>query len=115
VNIGAFPLRRPPIVPEHLDLRVPIVSSWLGDDGGLLRAVAASDAAGCVVETLGAGHLGPRALAALREVAERMPVVATTRPAAARSSTRPTASRAARRTSGRWRSPPGRCPPRPRA
>ena len=80
VNIGAFPLRRPPIVPEHLDLRVPIVSSWLGDDGGLLRAVAASDAAGCVVETLGAGHLGPRALAALREVAERMPVVATTRP-----------------------------------
>jgi L-asparaginase len=80
VNIGAFPVRRPADRARAPDLRVPIVSSWLGDDGELLRSVAASDAAGCVVETLGAGHLGPRALAALRAVAERMPVVATTRP-----------------------------------
>ncbi|MBA2348911.1 MAG: asparaginase, partial [Solirubrobacterales bacterium] len=33
-----------------------------------------------VVSTLGAGHLGPRALAALRDAVEVIPVVATTRP-----------------------------------
>ena len=81
VNIGAFPVRRTPIVPGHLDLRVSIVPTWLGDDGGLLDAVGATDAQGCVVETLGAGHVGPRALKALRRLAVRIPVVATTRPA----------------------------------
>ena len=80
VNIGSFPVRRPPVVPTHLDLRVPIVPTWLGDDGALIRAAAADHADGLVVSTLGAGHLGPRALAALRDTVVSIPVVATTRP-----------------------------------
>ena len=80
VNIGTFPVRRPPVVPTHLDLRVPIVPTWLGDDGALIRAAVSDDAHGLVVSTLGAGHLGPRALAALRDAVTRVPVVATTRP-----------------------------------
>ena len=79
-NVGTFPVRRPPVVPEHLALRVPIVPTWLGDDGALIRAAVADEAHGLVVQTLGAGHLGPRALAALRKAVETVPVVATTRP-----------------------------------
>jgi len=80
VNVGTFPVRRPPVVPTHLDLRVPIVPTWLGDDGALIRCAANDGAQGLVVQTLGAGHLGPRALAALREAVETIPVAATTRP-----------------------------------
>ena len=80
VNIGTFPVRRPPLSPTHLDLRVPIVPTWLGDDGALIRLAAMDSADGLVVSTLGAGHLGPRALAALRDAVTRIPVVATTRP-----------------------------------
>jgi len=80
VNIGTYPVRRPPVVPSHLALRVPIVPTWLGDDGALIRAATADHAHGLVVSTLGAGHLGPRALAALRDAVATIPVVATTRP-----------------------------------
>lgn len=80
VNIGTSPLRRPPVVASHLDFNVPIVPSWLGDDGTLLRAAVSARANGLVVQTLGAGHLGPRALAAIRDAAGVIPVVATTRP-----------------------------------
>jgi len=80
VNIGTYPVRRPPVVPTHLDLRVPIVPTWLGDDGALIRAAVADHAHGLVIATLGAGHLGPRPLAALRDAVSRIPVVATTRP-----------------------------------
>lgn len=80
VHIGAYPIRRPAVVPEHLDLRVTIVPTWLGDDGGLLDAIRTTDAQGAVIETLGAGHVGPRALRALRALAADVPVVATTRP-----------------------------------
>ncbi|CAA9493295.1 MAG: L-asparaginase [uncultured Solirubrobacteraceae bacterium] len=80
VNIGTYPVRRPPVVPSHLDLRVPIVPTWLGDDGALIRAAVADHAHGLVVSTLGAGHLGRRALAALRDAVATLPVVATTRP-----------------------------------
>lgn len=80
MNIGTYPVRRPPVVPSHLELRVPIVPTWLGDDGALIRAAVADHAHGLVVSTLGAGHLGPRALAALRDAVATLPVVATTRP-----------------------------------
>jgi L-asparaginase len=80
VNIGTAPIRRPPVTPTHLDLRVSIVPTWLGDDGALIRAAFRDGAHGLVVQTLGAGHLGPRALAAVREASASIPVVATTRP-----------------------------------
>ncbi len=79
-NVGTFPVRRPPLSPTHLALRVPIVPTWLGDDGALIRAAVADDAQGLVIQTLGAGHLGPRPLAALRDAVAHVPVVATTRP-----------------------------------
>ena len=59
---------------------MPIVPTWLGDDGALIRAALADDAQGIVVVTLGAGHLGPRALSAMRDAAAQVTVVATTRP-----------------------------------
>ncbi len=80
VNIGTFPVRRPPVAPEHLNLRVQIVPTWLGDDGALIRAATRDSAHGLVVQTLGAGHLGPRAHAAVREAVATIPIVATTRP-----------------------------------
>jgi L-asparaginase len=57
---------------------VPIVTAALGDDGELLQAAAAmSD--GLVVVALGAGHLTPGMLPALRVAVARVPVVLTCR------------------------------------
>jgi L-asparaginase len=73
-------LDRPaPLDPAHLDATVRIVPTWLGDDGALLRA-AARGADGLVAVALGAGHVPPGYLEALREVAARIPVMACVRP-----------------------------------
>jgi L-asparaginase len=80
VAIETRPIRRPAVVPDHLDGFVPVVPTWLGDDGTLLRAAVGAGADGLVVVTLGAGHVGPRVLAVLREAVAAVPVVATTRP-----------------------------------
>jgi L-asparaginase len=79
VQVWARVARRPAIHPERLDARVEIVGSALGDDGALLRA-AAGMADGLVAVVLGAGHAPPGFLAALRDVAARLPVVVTVRP-----------------------------------
>lgn len=79
VTVWASVPRRPAIRAERLDARVEIVPTSLGDDGTLLRAAAAS-ADGVVAVLLGAGHAPPGFLAALREVAPRLPLVATVRP-----------------------------------
>ena len=72
--------RRPAVSPERLDFRVPIVPTMLGDDGDSLRATVAGGADGIVLVTLGAGHVPPGVLAALREAAAAAPVVVTARP-----------------------------------
>jgi L-asparaginase len=56
------------------------VTTWLGDDGTLLRAALATDPDGVVLVGLGGGHLPPRALAALRESRDGLPVVFAVRP-----------------------------------
>lgn len=71
------PAEGPTLSIEELSARVDIVPTWLGDDGTLLRE-AAGRADGIVLVTLGAGHVPPAALEALREV--RVPVVAAVRP-----------------------------------
>ncbi len=38
VELDARPVRHAPIAVRHLDARVPVVGSWLGDDGAILRA-----------------------------------------------------------------------------
>ena len=68
-----------PLAVPSADARVPIVSTWLGDDGALLRS-AAADASAIVLVALGAGHIPPPVLAALREVASSIPVAVTVRP-----------------------------------
>lgn len=67
-------------VPATLEFWTPIVTTWLGDDGSLLRAAVNTSPDGLVLAGLGAGHLPPRALAALRECAETLPVVFVVRP-----------------------------------
>ena len=80
VEIFARPVRGERLRPERIDFRVPIVSTWLGDDGELLRAALRMEPDGLVVVGLGAGHLPPPALAALREAPPDLPVVLTVRP-----------------------------------
>jgi L-asparaginase len=68
-------------VPERLDGRVPIVPTYLGDDGAGLHSAYRDGADAIVFVALGAGHVAPAVLAALREVAAAVPVALTVRPA----------------------------------
>jgi L-asparaginase len=79
VWVHAKPVRSAPLTIESLEHRVEIVSPGLGDDGTLLRHVG-EVADGIVLVAFGAGHLSPTLLAALRDVAARVPVVITCRP-----------------------------------
>jgi L-asparaginase len=82
VWLHARPLRpaaRPAALqPKALAHRVEIITAALGDDGTLLRA-AAEVADGLVVVALGAGHVPPGVLGALRQAAARIPVLVTCR------------------------------------
>jgi L-asparaginase len=82
VRIVAQPLRPAPLaLPASLAARVPIVPTYLGDDGSGLRAALRDGADAIVFVALGAGHVAPPVLAALREVAAAVPVAITVRPA----------------------------------
>jgi L-asparaginase len=81
---GRVWLHARPIRPQSIDVttlsgRVEIVAPALGDDGALLRH-AAETADGVVLVALGAGHLSPPLLGALRAALDRIPVVITCRP-----------------------------------
>ena len=65
-------------LPERLDRRVGLVTAALDDDPAVLRAVAGV-CDGLVVAGFGAGHLKADVADAAAEVAERMPVVLTSR------------------------------------
>jgi L-asparaginase len=79
VWLHARPLRPATVSPRALTHRVGIVTAALGDDGDILRAVAAASD-GLVVEGFGAGHLTPGMLAALRDASPAVPIVVTCRP-----------------------------------
>lgn len=79
VWLHARPIRPAPLAPRELSGRVPILTAVLGDDGSLVRA-AAADSDGLVLAALGAGHLPPTMLVALRAAAGRLPVLITGRP-----------------------------------
>lgn len=78
VSLDAPAPRAEPLAPERLDFRVPIVPTWLGDHAELLRAAFGLEPDGLVLVALGAGHVGPPVLGALREAP--CPVVAAVRP-----------------------------------
>jgi L-asparaginase len=82
VRIAARPVRpaAPLPVPDALDARVPIVPTHLGDDGAALRAAVRDGADAIVFVALGAGHVAPPVLAALRDAAAAVPVALTVRP-----------------------------------
>ena len=82
VRIAVRPARpaEPLPVPDALDARVPIVVTHLGDDGAGLRAALRDGADAIVFVALGAGHVAPPVLAALREAAAAVPVAIAVRP-----------------------------------
>lgn len=82
VRLAAAPRRpvAPLPVPEALAARVPIVPTYLGDDGSGLRAALRDGADAIVFVAFGAGHVSPPVLAALREAAAAVPVALTVRP-----------------------------------
>jgi len=80
-RIFARPSRPDPLpAPANLDARVPIVPTYLGDDGTGLRAAVRDGADAIVFVALGAGHVNPAVLAALREAAGAVLVAITVRP-----------------------------------
>ena len=82
VRLTATPARQLDALsmPPALDARVPIVPTYLGDDGAGLRAALRDGADAVVFVAFGAGHVSPPVLAALREVAAAVPVALTVRP-----------------------------------
>ena len=53
-------------LPEKL-ARVPLITTYAGDDGGLIRAALKLGARGLVVEALGMGNVNPRVFEAIKE------------------------------------------------
>jgi L-asparaginase len=83
VTIAARPVRPAPLpLPAALDARVPIVPTWLGDDGAALTAAVRDGADAIVFVALGAGHVAPGVLARLRRAAAAVPVAVCVRPEA---------------------------------
>lgn len=72
--------RHAPIPAARLDACVPIVPAAMGLGGEIVDAAIAAGADGLIAVALGAGHVPPPFLVALRRAAERVPVVATVRP-----------------------------------
>ncbi len=78
VRIAVRPLRPAALpMPASLDARVPIVPTFLGDDGAGLSAAVRDGADGVVFVAFGAGHVAPAVLHALREAAAAVPVAVT--------------------------------------
>ena len=81
VRIAMHPVRPAPLpLPAALDARVPIVPTFLGDDGAGLRAAVRDGADAIVFVAFGAGHVAPEVLRALREAAAQVPVAVTVWP-----------------------------------
>jgi L-asparaginase len=81
VRIAARPCRPDPLaLPVSLDFRVPVVPTFLGDDGADLTAAVRRGADALVFVALGAGHVAPAVLAALREAVAAVPVAVCVRP-----------------------------------
>ncbi|GAA4077699.1 asparaginase [Nocardioides kongjuensis] len=60
---------------EARDPRVPLVATYLGDDGYVLDAIRAEDVDGVVIAGFGAGHVSARMAEAVGRLARQVPVV----------------------------------------
>lgn len=78
VLFGVAPRRVAPLAglpaPDS-DPRVPLVTTYLGDDGHVLRALQAAGTDGVVVAGFGAGHVSPAMAEAMGDLAATVPVV----------------------------------------
>ncbi|TWG99389.1 L-asparaginase [Nocardioides sp. J9] len=81
VVYGAPPHRVAPLdLPaDERDLRVPLLATWLGDDGFVLDAIRPDEVAGVVVAGFGAGHVSAAMAEAVGRMAAHVPVVFATR------------------------------------
>jgi L-asparaginase len=79
VVYGVPPVRVPPLRlspgQEAGDPRVPLVATYLGDDGYVLDAIRAEDVDGVVIAGFGAGHVSARMAEAVGRLARQVPVV----------------------------------------
>jgi len=81
VRIASRPQRPDALpLPRALDARIPILPTFLGDDGAGLRAALRDRADAIVFVALGAGHVAPPVLDALRDAAAALPVALCVRP-----------------------------------
>ena len=67
-------------LPDALDARVPIVPTFLGDDGAGLRAALRDGADAIVFVALGAGHVAPAGAGGAARGRRAVPVALTVRP-----------------------------------
>ena len=65
------------LVPQSLAYTVPIVETFLGDEGTVLDALIGTEIHGLVLVALGAGHVSPKVL---ERIPRDVPVVACVRP-----------------------------------
>ncbi|MBM7518869.1 asparaginase [Nocardioides nitrophenolicus] len=76
---GVPPGRTPPLHlaagQESGDPRVPLVATYLGDDGYVLDAIRPEDVDGVVIAGFGAGHVSARMAEAVGRLARQVPVV----------------------------------------
>ncbi|KRC59565.1 MULTISPECIES: asparaginase [unclassified Nocardioides] len=75
VPAGRVPPLRLSSGQETGDPRVPLVTTYLGDDGYLLDAIRADEVDGVVVAGFGAGHVSPTMAQAIGRLARQVPVV----------------------------------------
>lgn len=75
VPAGRVPALRLARGEESGDPRVPLVATYLGDDGYVLDAIRADDVDGLVVAGFGAGHVSARMAEAVGRLARQVPVV----------------------------------------
>lgn len=75
VPADRVPALRLPGGQETADPRVPLVATYLGDDGYVLEAIRAEDVDGVVIAGFGAGHVSARMAEAVGRLARQVPVV----------------------------------------
>lgn len=79
--MGVIPPRKPTIVMASVarNIRTGLATVTLGDDGDIVRSLAAAAPDGLVVVAPGGGHVNPAVADALEEVARTMPVILASR------------------------------------
>ncbi|WP_157537158.1 asparaginase [Nocardioides sp. Root190] len=75
VPAGRVPALRLSRGAESEDPRVPLVATYLGDDGYVLDAIRSDDIDGIVIAGFGAGHVSARMAEAVGRLARQVPVV----------------------------------------